>query len=152
MGMFAISGQADHGFGLEVYFQAILPEDLLNQGANHQFIVGGLQSIGKFPVDFALLADMVHPAGLIDVGLDTAHFLVAHFRPKAVLVKHDDRLLKGGSHRPTGTLPVLLLHDLRGTHLGNVSLFQGSLHPEFQLRSAGELDVYHIPPVNVLQT
>ena len=151
MGMLTITSKADHRLSLEGNLQAVHAEYLTDESADNQLVIGSLQSISKLPVNLNLLANAYHAAGLIQMSLDAAYFLVAHLNAQSVLVQQQNCLLQGIADNAVGALPVLLLHNLGSGHFLNVGILQRSLYPELQLSSGSEADILHISTIDMLQ-
>ena len=151
MGVLTVASQTNHGFSLEGYFQADGTEGFLNHRADEDFVVSCLEGIGKLPVDFQLLADMGHVATAVNLSLEAANFLMAHFHLEAVFIQLQQAVFHSRAHSAVGAFPILFLHDLGSGHFFNGCFFQRSLYPEFQFRSGGKLDIDHIVAVNAFE-
>ena len=95
-------------------------------------IVCCLNSCGVSPVDFQLLHNMVVASGVSELGLDAAHFLVAHLDLKTIPLQNLERFFERGSDRSCRSLPVLFLQHLGRGELLSVRVVIRRFDPEFQ--------------------
>ena len=147
----AITSNTGNGFCLEGNFQTVHTEHFFNYDARQKFVIRSLYANVKLPVHFQLFHNVGHMTATVDLSFNTATFLVTHFRFQAVEFQSLDGLFQSSTYVTAGTLPILLLHDLRGVQCFNRSIFRRRFYPKFQLSCAGEDKLFNISKVYVLQ-
>lgn len=120
VGVFAAAGHALDRLRLEGDFHPVQAEQFLDDDAGEDFVVRRLEARIELPVHLQLLVDVGHVACLVDLALDTATFLMSHFRFQAVKLQGFDGLFQRRADIASCALPVLFLH-----HLGRGQGFNG---------------------------
>ena len=149
VGVFTGTGNALNRFGLEGNFKTVFAEYFTDDDASLDFVVCRLYGIaGKCPVDFDLFQYENQFARIVDLSLDAADFLMAHFRIEAVFFKTFNSLFQGRANDAVRALPVLFLQFLRGRKEARFYVLARRLDPEFQFRRRREYDFFDVVRVD----
>ena len=151
MCMFTAACNTGNRFSLEGNLQAVHAENLFNDDTCQKLVICSLNAAAELPVNLQLLHNVSHMACSINLTFNAAAFLVAHLRLQAVQLQSLDGLLQCSTHVAASTLPVLLLHYLRGAQSLQRCVLARSLYPKFQLGSAGEDQLFNLSRIYMLQ-
>ena len=89
MRVFAVSCQSNHRFCLKTDFQTLCAENFFNNRAHEHFIIGCLDCIGEFPINFELFAHVSKSSGLINLRFKPANFFMTHFDAEIIFIEFD---------------------------------------------------------------
>ena len=150
MGMFTATGNPRYRFGLKGDFQAVFTKGFANNNTGLNFVICCLNRIGReLPVYFQLFKDEDKFTRIINMSLNTAYFLVPHFRLKAVFFKAFNCLFQGRAYNTVCPLPILFLQFLRCGQKARSHVLTGRLNPKLQFRSCRKYQFLYIIYIDI---